>query len=199
MTIQTSGMARHVVDTGAIKVSPEPRDVTEADRRRIGAWRQFHQIAEIAPVQIVSFPGDALHDSSLRQWLHAMRDKLRGRRLAILYLHCGHQLDTRSPILQHLLNQLDITQSAFALRIENEEARRDAWSMASALLHTHESVLLLHDDFNRLAERGPISGSLTYALLARGGDRRDLPDSLPMSRAGGFAPPQGEAVRETCV
>lgn len=196
MTIHPDLPGRHVVKSGEIHVSPQARDATEADWRRISTWRQFHQVSETAPVQIVSFAGDCLHCGSLRQRLRGIRDKLRGKSLAILYLHCGHQLDTRSPILQHLLNQLDIHQSAFALRIEDEDARRDALSMAAALLHTHDYVLLLHDNLNRIVESGSVSGSLKYALFAKSSDRLG---SCPLLGIGDHAQSQGNPAREACL
>lgn len=199
MIIRTGGTGLHVIDTGAINVSPQSRDATHADHRRICSWRQFHLISEDAAVQIVSFPGDELHDASLRRWLQGVRDKLQARSLAILYLYRGHQLDTRSPILQHLLNQLGFTHSTFALRIEDEDARRDALSMASALLHTHDNVLLLHDDLNRIAERGPVNTDLKYTLFASGSDRRDLLGPLLPSRVSDFAQSQDYPAWGTCL
>ncbi|WP_320203662.1 hypothetical protein [Agrobacterium rosae] len=196
MTIHAGLPGRYLIHSGEINVSPQARDATDADWRQISTWRQFHQVSEMTPVQIVSFAGDCLHCGSLRQWLHGIRDELRGKSLAILYLYCGHQLDTRSPILQHLLNQLDICQSAFALRIEDDNARRDALSMASALLHAHDHVLLLHDDLNRIAERGTVSGSLKYALFAKGSD---LFAPHPLSGMPGYAPWQGNLAQEACL
>ncbi|WP_139187143.1 hypothetical protein [Rhizobium mongolense] len=125
-------------------------------------------------LQTVVFAENSPHDASLRDFVEHIKTQYKARELAVLYLHRGHQLDIRSPILQWLLNLLDLNRNVFAIRVEDERAAADALSMACALLGTHSNVLVLKDDLERIGLRdGRVSNEVGYTVLAR--DRRDVP------------------------
>lgn len=166
-------IGQEIILSGKIEISAEVRDVTESEWRQLHIWRNFLQVAETADIQIVVFDAGGKHDPSLVNLLQSARSSLEGQAPAILYLHRGHQVDTRSPVLQNLLNLLKVNRNVFSLRVENATSRHDALTLASALLQRYNHLLVLDDEVERVirSSQVQISLSLSYLLLASVSER----------------------------
>ncbi|WP_412066326.1 hypothetical protein [Rhizobium sp. SYY.PMSO] len=171
MIVASLSTEKLVVARGTLQVSPRWRDLTQSEWNQLHGWRACHGAEEAAGLQTAAFDENLPHDTSLRDVVERLRVDHGGRDLAVLYLHRGHQLDTRSPILQWLLHLLDINRNVFAIRVEHEQALEDAFSMARALLGAHAKVLILNDEVERIAERGRLANEVSYVVLEK--ERRD--------------------------
>jgi hypothetical protein len=189
---------QEVILSGKIEVSAKVRNVTKIEWQQLNIWRHILQVPETAAIQTVIFDADGKHDRSLAELLHRVRASLCDEAPAILYLHRGHQLDTRSPVLQSLLNLLEIERNVFSLRVEDAAALHDALTLASGLLHRHERVLVLHDEIERVSMRGHLRNSLSvsYSLLAR--ESIDRFDQSVVAQTVGLAQLPGSALTEAC-
>ncbi len=136
---------------------------------RLEAWHRLHSAAT-GPTGAVAhlFQGAGSGPD-----LHAQRLREDWQRLCsetdtplLVYLHCGHQPDTRSPVLQHLLQTLDHHGAVHALRVECRRSLRDAMVLARALTANSSLSLVLRDPTERLSMRPERSRPLRFALLA---------------------------------
>ncbi|PLP59157.1 hypothetical protein CYK37_11810 [Mesorhizobium loti] len=175
MILGKTGTDDHVVERGAVSVAANARALDASDRVRIILWLELNQIAPNVAVQAVAFENAASHCEALQPLLADLRARFGGPDLAILYLHRGHQLDTRSPILQQLLHLVGATGPVFALRADNDVARRDAKIMSRALLHCHGRILVLADETRRLCLQSAIPPVITYTILYKQGVRNNPP------------------------
>ncbi|WP_293577445.1 hypothetical protein [Phaeobacter sp.] len=165
--------------SGALPDRPNPRpllfscDMSDAPvddpcrSARLEAWHRLQtkrdQIAAVTHLFQGEGPLAELHAQRLRhdwQRLCAEADTP-----LLIYLHCGHQPDTRSPILQHLLHTLGHQGPVHALRVECRKSLRDAWILARALTVRSELSLVLRDPTERLSTRSEVCRPLRYALL----------------------------------
>ncbi|WP_299961143.1 hypothetical protein [uncultured Roseobacter sp.] len=157
----------HVVESDVINVAAQVQLVDTAGQGQISLWRALNQVGEEVDLQRVAFECMAPHDVGLKQTFAHIRARLGDPNPAILYLHCGHQSDTRSPILQHLVPLIGAGGPIFALRVEGESAFQDAMTMARALLNEHGQVLVLRDEIRRLGRKGSTVSALRYEVLSR--------------------------------
>lgn len=157
----------HVVERDVIDVAVQLQPIDITGHGQISLWRALNQVGEDVDLQRVAFEYMAPHDSGLKQAVAHIRARLGAPNPAVLYLHCGHQSDTRSPILQHLIPLIGTDGPIFALRVEDERARQDAMTMAHALLNDHGQVLVLGDEIRRLGRKGKTASALTYEVLSR--------------------------------
>jgi len=146
--------------------------------QRLHAWQRLQH----APAQ--SRPAMHLFDgvgAGAAQELHARRLRDDWQQLCaaadtplLVYLHCGHQPDTRSPVLQHLLQTLDHHGPVHALRVECRNSLRDAMALARALTARSSLSLVLRDPTERLSTRPEPGRPLRYALLGTRDRATDL-------------------------
>ncbi|MER9408709.1 MULTISPECIES: hypothetical protein [unclassified Mesorhizobium] len=172
MIIGKVGPDYYVVE-GAISVAASVRPLDAAERRQVALWLDLNQVSHNVDLQTVVFENAAPHAGALQPLLADIRARLGGSDLSILYLHRGHQLDTRSPILQWLLPLVGGTGPVFALRVDDEIARQDATTMARALLHRHGRVLVLTDETRRLGPHEAAAPVITYTVLVKGSIETD--------------------------
>lgn len=163
-----------VVARGTLQVSPRWRDLTQSEWSQLHVWRGCFGAEKAAGLQTAAFDENLPHDTSLQELVERLKMEHGAEDLAVLYLHRGHQLDTRSPILQWLLHLLDLDRNVFAIRVEHEGALEDAFSMARALLGAHAMVLILNDEVERIAERDRLSNEVGYVVLEK--ELRDVTD-----------------------
>lgn len=135
-------------------------------RARITAWRRMQDVADDAPLVELWFPDEtgcnSLHSDRLRRGWPAL---CAGGIPVLVYLHRGHQPDTRCPVLQNLLQALDHAGPVYALRVETRAALRDAMAMARALTARNGRCVVLRDPTERLTARPERNLPLRYALL----------------------------------
>lgn len=167
MIINEIRLDHDVVESQVISVAAQVQPIDASWHGQISFWRALNQVADNVDLQRVAFDDMALHDASLQKILADIRARLGGPDPAILYLHRGHQPDTRSPILQHLIPLIGAGGPIFALRVEDDRARQDAMTMAHALLNEHGQVLVLTDEIRRLGRKEKIVSGLTYEVLSK--------------------------------
>lgn len=168
MIIGKVGSDYDVVESGVISVAASVRSLDAAERRQVALWLDLNQVSHSVDLQAVIFDSASLHAGALQPMLADIRSRVGGPDLSILYLHRGHQLDTRSPILQWLLPLIGGTGPVFALRVDDEIARQDAMIMAQALLQRNRRVLVLTDETRRLCPHKTAAPVITYTVLANG-------------------------------
>lgn len=173
MIIGKIGNDHHVIEGGTISVASKVRSLDAAERRQVALWQDLNEVAQSVDLQTVVFENAAPHSGVLQPLLAAIRARLGGANPPILYLHRGHQLDTRSPILQRLLPLVGVSGLVFALRIDGETARQNAMTMARALLHCHGLVVVLTDEIRRLGPQKAVVPVINYTVLARGNIKID--------------------------
>jgi hypothetical protein len=183
MIVASQSAEKLVVARGTHQVYPRWRDLTQSEWNQLHAWRACFGAEEAAGLQTAAFAENLPHDTGLQEVVERLRIRHGGGDLAVLYLHRGHQLDTRSPILQWLLHLLDLDRNVFAIRVEHEQALEDAFFMARALLGAYARVLILNDEVERIAERDRLSNEVGYVVLEREfrdvtGSRRDHAHSV---------------------
>ena len=156
--------------TGTVPDRPTARPVhahaSAPCRRRVTAWRRMQDIADETPLAELWFSDKSgrgvLHSDRLRQHWPAL---CAGETPVLVYLHRGHQPDTRCPVLQNLLQALDHTGPVYALRVESGAALHDAMTMARALTVENGLSVVLRDPTERLTAHPERSLPLRYALL----------------------------------
>ncbi len=158
---------KHVVAHGSHPVSPTWRDLTLSEWTDLHAWRAYFDREGATGLQTAVFNRNLPHDPSLRDFIEGLWVDHGVQDLAVLYLHRGHQLDTRSPILQWLLHLLGLDRNVFAIRVEDEEALGHALHMGRALLGAHSKVLILNDEMERIAEHGRLTNEVSYIVLKK--------------------------------
>ncbi|NIZ12591.1 hypothetical protein [Phaeobacter sp. HF9A] len=157
-----------VLATGALPFRAEPRHCTESGPRT-HAWRAFHDVAPECPLQVALFRNGsetALHPADLES--HWRQLRALGEEPLLVYLHRGHQEDTRNPILAPLLARIAYRGPVHALRVESRRALRDALDFARVLAQGAQRVLVLNDPTHRLfSGETPSRAPLRYLLLGR--------------------------------
>lgn len=154
-------------DTPETSETPGAERVDPCRPARLEAWQRLQATRGQSAALTYMFQGDgpagALHAQRLRQdWQRLCAE---ADIPLLVYLHCGHQPDTRSPILQHLLQTLDHHGPVHALRVECRKSLSDAMVLARALTARSRLSLVLRDPTQRLSPRPAQSRPLRYALL----------------------------------
>jgi len=162
-------------------------------QQRLDAWKRLQSSTDPTPPAMHLFSNaDAVPD------LHSQRLREDWRRLCaetdtplLVYLHCGHQPDTRSPILQYLLQTLDHHGPVHALRVECRKSLQDAMALARAMTANSSLSLVLRDPTERLTPRPRHTRPLRYALLGT----RDRAVDLSQRRAQAAVPLAATPIR----
>lgn len=151
---------------------------------RLINWRRLQAVSERTPIAIQHFDEDAPPPTGPQRNLHASRLRDHWTHLCqavdapmLVYLHRGHQTETHSPILQHLLQLLDYRGPVHALRVETRDDFRDAMVMARALAAKSNLALVLRDPTERLTTRSSPQRRMRFALL---GTEAPSPEIAPV-------------------
>lgn len=143
-----------LVVSGSMALDFALHDLSDDEHIHIQPWRRFvGQTGSHQPVKRLTCFWDGkehLHAPELVSLWTKLRSEHDADDCTLLYLHRGHQIDTKTPLLQHLLNLLDHKGAVFALRVESEADHEDAQAFAQALASDHGAVLVLHDPTDRL-------------------------------------------------
>ena len=147
--------------------APEAQGADPCRPARLEAWHRLQNTRGQTAAVTYMFQGEGQSAE-----LHAQRLRHDWQRLCaeadtplLVYLHCGHQPDTRSPILQHLLQTLDHHGPVHALRVECRRSLSHGTSLARAVTARSQLSLVLRDPTERLSTRPEHSRPLRYALL----------------------------------
>jgi hypothetical protein len=156
----------HILAKGALPHRPMVRQLDNASK--LECWRDVHGLGHHMPVTSCGFEDETgqrkLHSKELQRDWNTLCDRVETPML--VYLHRGHQPDTRCPILQDLLQILDHRGGTHALRVENRHALHDALDLSRGLALRFGLVLVLNDPTQRLCTCNPSPAPLRYMLLA---------------------------------
>jgi hypothetical protein len=188
----------------------------DADARRLASdWIAHHPCSNVSSCghgALAEFPATELMELTfaggqvpfppqVARTYRAFTKGVAGQDLCLLYLHRGHSVESKTPILQKLLYLLDHRGPVHALRSQTSEIAAADLAFAAAILVTHRYCLLIHDPNERLGrvETMPTgSRSFTMLLLRRCGEAAEQPaylalpsnNPLPANRA--FPPFQAQ-------
>jgi hypothetical protein len=166
MNFATHIKQTHLLAKGVLPHRPQMHNLE--DQSHLDCWRNAHGVDTGRVVTGCSFDDGTgqttLHSTGLQRDWTALCGQVETPML--VYLHRGHQPDTRCPILQDLLQTLDHRGGVHALRVEDRRALHDALDLSRALAVRFGLVLVLNDPTRRLCTESPMPAPLRYMLLA---------------------------------
>ena len=178
MTRSVGSERVRLLASGTLALAPLRRPLVQKSCKRIGAWRRLNGLCESTELEQAGFVDGrsiSLHSGQLRE--HWRKVLTLSETPILIYLHRGHQPDTRSPILQYLLNMIDHRGPVHALRVESNAALRDAFDVSRGLATQLGLVLVLSDPTERIAAKSRTSAPLRYLLLGDVGRLHGVPDA----------------------
>jgi hypothetical protein len=180
--INRSSGVRNAVPLGRLAVEAliEWRPVPEKRLSMAGDWLA-HNVAPMTawakedetPLE-ARFPGGdarALFPATLGPAFHSLCSLAeRAEDICLLYFHCGHQSEAKTPILQKLLDALGHAGPSLALRMRSDQLPTHAFDLVPEFLATHRHVMVIDDPLERLrhgASPAPARPRITLALFGR--------------------------------
>ena len=100
-------------------------------------------------------PGHGHYSTALTRFWTDIGKAGQGTPACLIYLHCGLHPDPRTPLLPHLLADLDHRGAVHALRVDTDAALGDALAFAQAMVRRAGRVIVLWDRTERLVGRAP--------------------------------------------
>lgn len=155
----------HIESCGTIVSRGKVELVDPAIRGMTDAWSAYCRIGSGEKPHVLTYPGRSLHPPETVALCRQLAMSGQASRTTLVYVHRGHQGQSKTPLLQSLLAKLPPGLEVHGLRVEKDHLPLDVLLFAAATLKYSDRCIIVKDNAIRLGTTDVVSVSSTQLLV----------------------------------